>query len=307
MSEQIASQSEESQQNESVQSAFEAFGLIEDDAPETPTTEQQAKEEAPAIEPKAEPRIIKVKHNKEEVDADVSDDKLPELVQRSLALDKERERKAELEKNLDRAAKLAGFKDHADYIANLDRLEKEAQQKQQDQFQNLRQQLREEAEDAGLDPDKLDAWLDNHPLLQEASKAIQERQVAEESRKQQTVQEQWESQWQALYDAYPDLVETSTAFAEGGMPEWYTPEMQSRIERGYDPKDAYELAHSTTLRERNKQIGKQQAIKEQRLGLRAQVETNAHADLEPEVPTGLASAFSLFGLPTKAAQKYVKK
>ena len=306
MSEQIASQSEESQASD-VQAALEAFGLVEDDAPDTPGQEQKDEEAAPAIEQNSEPRIIKVKHNKEEIDADVSDAKLPELVQRSLALDKERERKAELEKNLDRAAKLAGFKDHADYIANLDRLEQEAQQKQQDQFKNMRQQLREEAEDAGLDPDKLEAWLDNHPLLQEANRAIQERQQAEAQRMQQTVQEQWTNKWQTLYESYPELAQTASAFAEGGAPDWYTPEMQARIDRGYDPIDAYELAHKSSIIERNKQMGRQQAIKDQRLGLRAQVETEASADLEPEIPDGLASAFAAFGIPKEAAKKYVKK
>lgn len=311
MSEQLGSHTEESHENEDVKAAFEAFSLLDDDDDTPPTpgkAEQESdKSEPPAKEVQPEPKKIKVKHNKEEIEVDVSDEKLPEYVQKALALDKERERKGQLEKNLERAAKLAGFEKVDDYLSNLDKLEQEAQKRQEDQFKTLRQELREEAESAGLDPDKLDAWLDNHPLLQEAQKAVQERQQAEQARVQQTAQEQFISKWRDLYDAYPDLLESAKAFEEGGTPDWYTPEMQSRIERGYDPRDAYELAHKSTLRERDKQEAQRKAIKDQRLGLRSQVETDANGEIAPEVPDALASAFSLFGLNPKAAQKYVKK
>lgn len=318
MSDQTTSHSGEAQETvldertAAVNDAFAAFGIDtpskQSEASDSRTESQDDSEtDAPDIERQPEPKKIKVKVDKEEREFDISDDKLPEYVQKAYALDKERERKTELQKNLERAAKLAGFEKVDEYLSNLDRLEQEAKQREQDKFRDLRQQLRDEAEDNGLDPEKLEAYLDNHPLFKEAQAAIQEKEQAELTRIQQTEQEQLQSKWKALYDTYPDLLETAKMFGEGNAPDWYTPDMQSRIERGYDPVDAYELAHKSKIAERNKQMAKQQAIKEQRLGLRSQVETQSAADLEPEVPDGLASAFSLFGLPVASAKKYVKK
>jgi len=296
MSDQTASHSEETQE---VQDALAAFGL---DAPEQAEVEVAEKQEAPATEPEQPGRTIKVKVDKEDREFDVSDEKLPEYVQKAYALDKERGKRTELEKNLERAAKLAGFDTSDAYLANLDKIEQEAQQKKEQQWQDLRQQLREEAEYNGLDTEKLDAWLDNHPLLQEAQRAVQERQQMEQERQTQTATQQWESKWQDLYTAYPEL-KTAT---DGDTPEWYTPEMQSRIDRGYDPKDAYELAHRDTLLQRSKQQATQRAIKEQRLGLRSQVEGDERGETEPEVPAELSAAFAAFGLNPKNAKKYVK-
>lgn len=308
MSEQTGSQTAESQEQENqVTSAFEVFGLeVEDETPETLEQERTEEEEAPAIEQKSEPKVIKVKHNKEEIEVDVSDEKLPEYVQKALALEKERERKTEYEKSLDRVAKLQGFNNHADLVANLDRLEQEAQRREIEAHDTLRADLRQQAEDAGLDPDAVQSYLDNHPLMKEAQKAIQERERVAQEITAQTRHQQTRAKWDELYSAYPELVESSQVFNDGGVPDWFTPEMQNRIARGYDPMDAYELAHKSKIIERNKHMAKQQAIKEQRLGLRSQVETNANADLEPDVPDNLASAFSLFGLSKESAKKYVK-
>lgn len=312
MSDQTASHSGETQE-QAVQTAFEVFGL---NTPDTNQTQPEGHQDvqtdqlgddndAPAREQQETPqRTIKVKHNKQEVEVDVSDDKLPEYVQKALALDKERERKSEYERSLDRVAKLQGFESHADLVANLDRLEQEAKQREEDRFKELRQQLRDEAEYNGLDPQKLDEWLDNNPLMIQARQAIEEREIAERERAKQTSHERWAAKWQELYTAYPEL--SNDTIAEGAMPEWYTPDMQARIERGYDPLDAYKLAHHSHLQAQAKRQAEQKAIKDQRLGLRAQVETTAAADLEPEVPEHLSSAFSLFGLDPKAAKKYVK-
>jgi hypothetical protein len=315
MSDTIASHSEDTPQDDyqtAVTDAFAAFGL---DTPSDSAGSSESQQDTldveqsnpPAKEETTPAKTIKVKHNKEEIEVDVSDDKLPEYVQKALALDKVRGKQTELEKNLERAAKLNGFDKTEDYLANLDRLEQEAQQRQQDQFKDMRAQLREDAEIAGLDPDRVDAWLDNHPLLQEANKAIQAGQKNEQERVKQEIEQQSLAKWNELYEAYPDLVESSKAFEDEGAPEWFTPEMQAKINRGYDPIDAYESAHKSNIIRQSKEQGKRQAIKEQRLGLRSQVETESSADLEPEVPDGLASAFSLFGLPKESAKKYVKK
>lgn len=261
-------------------------------------TPPPAKEEA-----KAEPKMMKVKHNKEEIEVDVSDEKLPEYVQKALALDKEREKKTEYEKALDRVAKQQGYKDHSDLIANLDKIEQDAQKQKEDEYARLEADLIQEYEDAGGDPEKLKSWLNNNPLLQKAradAEAAKEREATE----QQTKDEQeWNSKWDALYKKYPEL----RADADSNTFTFYTDEMKSRVDRGYDPIDAYELAHRDKIQAQNKSKTEQRIIKEQQLGLRSKVETNSPADNEPQVPTALSSAFAAFGLPADAAKKYVKK
>lgn len=304
----VGSQSEDSEQHDNdtnVGDVLAMFGIEDEEDEKSYNDKTPAK--ADAVEEKKEPRMIKVKHNKEEVEADVSDDKLPELVQRSLALDKERERKTELEKNLDRAAKLAGYKDHAEYVANFDKIEEQQKQQQQDAHNQLLTDLRQQAEEAGLDPDKLEAYLKNHPLVKEGEKALQERETDRTHREQEQQKQAYEAKWQDLYNKYPALAEDSKAWASGGEPTFFTAEMKSRIERGYDPVDAYELAHRDTLQTQTKKLTEQRVIKEQHLGLRSKVETTNDSDKEPQVPEALASAFAAFGLPVESAKKYMKK
>lgn len=312
MSEEVASHSDESQVSEkeaAVKDAFEAFGIeIEEETGESDEQqEEKAEEEAPAIEQKTEPKTIKVKHNKEEIEVDVSDDKLPEYVQKALALDKERERKSEYEKSLDRVAKLQGYKDHAELVANLDRIEHERAQAKEREFEELEKSFFDELVDVGLDEQKARDYIDKHPLLAEARALKTERAEAQQKEQAQTIQQQTRVKWDEFYSAYPELVESSQVFKEGRTPEWFTPEMQSRIERGYDPKDAYELAHKSTIMQQTAKKSEQKAIKDQMLGKRSQVETNTTPNNEPVVSPALATAFSMFGLNPSAAKKYVKK
>lgn len=304
----IGSHTEETLQHEHkevpMSDVYAAFGI---EAPKKEEPEVKAEEEAPAIEHKPEPKMIKVRHNKEEIEVDVSDDKLPEYVQRSLALDKERERKAELESNLDRAAKLAGFKDHAEYVANFDNLERQKQQKERDAHNNLIADLRAQAEDAGLDPDQVQSYLDNHPLVKEAEKAIQEREALRLAQEQEHAAAERTSKWNELYAKYPDLVESSKGFETGDDVPWYNTEMQTRIARGYDPVDAYELANRDKITAQTRKATEQKVIKQQQLGLRSQVETITSPDNEPQVPPALAAAFAAFDLPLSSAKKYLKK
>lgn len=304
MSEEIVSDSQietvEEEQNEEVKNAFEMFGITqqkeETKAPESEEDQSPAKE--------TDSKKLKVKFNKEDVEID--EDKIPELVQKGLGLDKERERKSELEKTLDRVAKLAGYDNNADYIANLDKLEQQQQQKKQDDFDKLKSDMRQEFIDNGFDPDKVDAYIETHPLMQKAREAVlkdEERSVQETLTK---TQEQNQKAWQELYKEFPDIVESSQAFNEGKEPEWYNAEMKSRITKGYDPVDAYRLAHMSTIQTQTKKAAEQKAIKDVMLGNRSQVETVQSTDTEPHVPEALTSAFSMFGLNPKSAKKYVK-
>jgi len=298
--------------DEAVKEALAMFG-VEDDTNVSPETEnvtespaeaQEGQSEAPATEQKreAEKKVyrFKLKVDKEEREFEVPEDQIAEYVQKAYVVDRERERRKELHKNLERAARLAGFEKVEDYLANLDRLEQEAKQREESRFQEIREKLREEAEFIGLKPEEIDNWINNHPRIKEAERILRGQQEAERQRAIAV-------KWQELYNAYPELVESSKAFDEGGVPDWFTPEMQALVERGYDPKHAYELAHRDKILEQVTQKAIQKAIKEQRLGLRAQAETNAASETEPEVPDDLATAFAMFGLPKEAARKYVKK
>lgn len=304
----IGSHTEETLESETndipMSDVYAAFGI---EAPKEEVKEEKAEEEAPAIEQKPEPKTIKVKVDKEEREFDVSEDKLPEYVQKAYALDRERERKAELERNLDRAAKLAGFENHAEFVANFEKLEQQRQQQEQDAHKQLIADLRQQAEEAGLDPDQVQTYLDNHPLVKAAQKTIQEGEKERLAREEQAAKAEARRRWDTLYEKYPDLIESSRAFDEGKAPDWFNAEMQNRIQRGYDPLDAYELANRDKITAQTRRATEQKVIKQQQLGLRSQVETVPSPDNEPQVPPALAAAFAAFDLPVSAAQKYVKK
>lgn len=287
----------------SMDEVFSMFDIKEEQEEQSVNDKPPAKEEV-----KVEQRIEKVKHNKEETEVDISTtEKLHDHLQRSLALDKERERKTELEKNLDRAAKIAGYKDHTEYVANFDKMEQQQQEQDKNAYNELRQDLRQQAEDAGLDPDKVEAYLNDHPLMKEAQQAIQERDSSRLEQETQTRKQTIHNQWQELYKAYPEIVEDSNKFTpEGGKADFYTPEMESMVNAGYKPLDAYRLAHMDKIQTKTVKASQQRLIKEQQLGLRSQVETNAAPDNEPAVPTALANAFEAFGMTASEAKKYMK-
>lgn len=298
---------------ETLSETYAAFGLTPKAAKEQDDAEHdnegKSVNETPAKEDvKAETKTHKFKHNKEDVEVDIStDEKLTDHLQRSLALDKERERKVELEKNLDRAAKLAGFKDHAEYAANLDRLEQQQQQKQQSDLDTMRKDLLDQLEANGIDRAQAEAYIENHPLIKQSKEAIQRDEERTKQEAEVKTKEQMNKAWQDLYTAYPDLVETSEAFNDGKEPEWFTADMKARILRGYDPKDAYELANRDKIVQKTTKAAEQKAIKDLQLGNRSAVETVPMGGQEPQASDELRNAFSMFGLDPKRANKYAKK
>lgn len=284
----------------SEEDVFAMFGI---DKPKE--KQEDEAEDDPAIDPKPEPKTIKVKYNKEEVE--VPEDKVPEYVQKGLALDKERERRSEYEKALDRAAKLQGFKDHAELMANLDSIEQEREQQQKDQFEQMEQKIIDELVFNGVDEQAAREYAKNNPLVKQAREALQEKEAIRQEQEKTRQQMEDAAKWDDLYQSYPDIIEDAKAWERGETPSFYTAEMQSRIDRGYDPKDAYELAHRDQIAAKSRKAAEQRLIKEQQLGLRSKVETSPTKDNEPEVSPALANAFAAFGLPVSAAKKYAKK
>lgn len=306
----IGSHTEESEQHDTGQDAelneaLKAFNIepVEEKEEKSVNDMPPAKEE---VTP--ETKIEKVRHNKEETEVDISTkEKLHDHLQRSLALDKERERKVEYEKALDRVAKQQGYKDHSDLIANLDQIEQKQIQQQKDQFEQMEHSVYQQLIENGVDEQAARDYVLNNPLLAEAKAAIQEKEQAKAQRDNEIQSQVIVQGWQELYSSYPDIMESAKAFNEGESPDWYTPRMQEMVNRGYTPKDAYELAHRDTLQSQTKRATEQRMIKEQQLGLRSRVETNTTPDAEPQVSAELASAFAAFGLPAESAKKYIKK
>lgn len=246
-----------------------------------------------------------VKYNKE--DRFVPEDEYDPLLRKGLNYEKVEGRAKTYESALDRVAKLQGYKDHADLLANIDTMEEQRLQQEKNQFDQLTEHLRQSAYEAGIDPEALDQWLDNHPLIKEAKEAASYRETerqrqAEEAQKQQEVEG-----WQKLFAKYPSLSEQIEEDEAGNTTApFLNEEMLSRIKRGYDPLDAYELANRGNLAQEAKKKTEQQILKQQRLNKRASVETAAAAKQEPEASKELTDAFALFGLPPEAAKKYAK-
>lgn len=213
------------------------------------------------------------------------------------------EQARQYENVLNRLAKQHGLKDHAELVSNLDRIEQESIQRQQEQFEQYKKQMRDEAENAGLDPEAVEQYLENHPVLNQAKEVLERESQAQTIRKQEEEQQRQLQGWEDLFRKYPQLTEQT---GDDGSAEWMTPEMERRIKRGYDPIDAYELVHRDSIIADERKRAEQSTLKQQRLNKRASVEKDTGGKLEPQAPAELTSAFAMFGINTKKAQKYAK-
>ncbi|MFW5438112.1 hypothetical protein [Paenibacillus apiarius] len=293
---------EADEQNQSMKDAYAVFGLEypQEEPADEPQDDHPPIDEAPEDEqPK---RGITVKHNKEEVFID--EEKIPEYARKGLNYEKVEGRAKQYQEALDRIAKQQGFKDHAELVANLDRVEQEAIQRKQEQFEVHKQRMREEAENAGLDPEAVEQYLENHPMLNQAREVLERESQAQDIRKQEEEQQRQTLGWEALFRKYPKLAEETSE--DGSEAPWLTTAMKERISRGYDPTDAYELVHRESIIADERKRAEQSTLKQQRLNKRASVEKDTSAKLEPQAPDELTAAFAIFGLDTKKAQKYTK-
>lgn len=304
----------EPQRDAETEALYDSFGVKpagEKKEIEFPNLDEPT-DDAPAIEQKTEDeptdsgKKLVVKYNKEDVEID--ENEVPELVQKGLALDKVREQAKQREQELDRAAKLLGYKDHADLTANLDRIEQEKVKQQADQFEALKQQIIDDLVYNGVSEEAARQYAENNPLVQQARTALEEKQQAEQTRQQQTAEQERLEGWKQLYEAFPDAAESAKLFGEGKSPDWYTPEMQSMIERGYKPMDAYRLAHMDKIQTQSAKRTEQKLIKQQHLGARSQVESNSAApsDETDLLPAQVALAES-FGVSLDGVRKQQKQ
>lgn len=174
-----------------------------------------------------------IKYNKEEVKIPVAERQ--NYLQKGYNYDKVQQRATELEsqvKYLEKRARQEGFADVDSYLKAIDEYEQQ-------------QQIERESARMGVDPETYAQYF--APVNQQLSELQQKVQTYEQQLTSQQQQEQAVKQWSSLYDAHPNLVESSSAFNEGKAPDWYTPQMQELVGRGYDPLHAYELTHKDTL------------------------------------------------------------
>ncbi|MNM07351.1 hypothetical protein D3C81_173930 [compost metagenome] len=284
-----------------VSAALALFDLLPE---QTEDTEPVDEEEDPPIDQEPERKGITVKYNKEDVFID--DDRVPELARRGLNYEKVEGRAKEYEAALDRAAKLNGYKDHAEYVADFDRLEQQVIQDKESKFATLKQELIDGYAADGYDPKQIEELIDNHPLFTEAKAVLDREKSSQDVQKQQQAEQEKLQGWHDLFAKYPQLTEELPE--DGSAAPWFTPEMQRLVnDRNYDPVDAYRLIHSDKIIADERKRTEQDVIKQQRLNKRAKVEGLATVSEEAQVPKEISEAFVLFGLDPKEAKKYIKK
>lgn len=272
----------------------EAFGLpakvVNDE--DSDEGEKSVNDKTPAKEDAtADGKKRVVKFNKE--DREIDESEVDGLLQKGLALDKERDRVKQSQNDLDRAAKLLGYKDHADLSANLETLEKTMLQDQQDKHEQLKQKMIDELVDNGVSEENARDYIDNNPLIQEGRKAI-------EAQQQTKAQQDAAAKWNELYETYEALEKP----VQGQPTPWYTPEMDALVQKGYSPLHAYELSNKGSLQQMTKKQTEQKLIKQQQLSGRTKVADNG--EQENRASEELRGAFAMFGIDPKRSQKYAK-
>ena len=177
----------------------------------------------------------------QEVDAPKPDENVGEAIKKEVERRAEKVRKEyesqleEIRKEneyLDKLARMNGFRDRHEFKKHVDELARQ-------------QEIEQEANRLGIDPETYLQHLE--PVNKKLSDLEQKVQTYEQQLSEKEQQERAQQQWGALYEAYPHLLEQAKAWEKGDNPEFYTEKMQEYINKGYEPIDAYELAHKETL------------------------------------------------------------
>lgn len=253
-----------------------------------------------AEEPPRDERGRYVKYNKE--DRFVTEDEYDPLLRKGLNYEKIEGRLKERESQLDLVAQLSGYKDHAEMLEQLPRIQEQRAQQEIDGFETVKNQLREQAADGYLDADAVEQFI------RRTEDAVQYKETERQRQEQERITQQQNQGWNELFAKYPSLSDQVQEDGAGGVAaDFLNEDMIRRIERGYDPIDAYELAHRGNLAQEAKKKTEQQVLKQQRLNKRSAVEPAGGSTKQSPVPTEVEEAFKLMGLNPEAAQKYFKK
>lgn len=176
-------------------------------------------------------------------DANVGDAIRREVERREAQLKKQYEEQytpyKQQSEQLKRAARLNGWGDDVNgYVSRLDELERQ-------------EQYEREAQRMGVDPETYAQHF--APVKSELQELRQKLQGFEQQQTATERQQQQTALWSDLYKEHPDLAESSQSFNEGQAPEWFTPEMQALIGKGYEPLHAYQLTNKEAILRKKEQ------------------------------------------------------
>jgi hypothetical protein len=147
------------------------------------SNEPSIQQDTPAVEEAAsspqDSNYFTVKYNKEE--KQVSYDEAPDYIQKGMNYDKVQQRADEYQQNLDRVARLSGYKDHSELLGAMEDLERE--------------QERQKYEQAGINPDKFKELVSELPEFQEM----------QQMKQQQQENQRLQSEANELFTEFPDL------------------------------------------------------------------------------------------------------
>lgn len=142
---------------------------------EAPIQQESAQVETPATTQD----YFTVKYNKEE--RQVSYDEAPDYIQKGLNYDKVQGKVSEYEQQLNRVAQLSGYQTHDELLAALDDIEQ--------------QQQRAQYEEAGIDPDIMNQFIEKHPDIQ----------YAREMKQKEEETQRFNNEANELFAEFPDL------------------------------------------------------------------------------------------------------
>lgn len=224
---------------------------------ETTNTESAPAETVTTPEPTEQPKGITVKYNKE--DKFVTEDEIPQWVQKGLNYDKvsERAKQAEtLQQNLDRVAKFYGYDSHDTYMKALEEAE-------------IRKQIEAEADRLGVDPSVIQEYV--QPMKNQVQSLEQKLKTYE----QQEMKRRIDAEIDQLKQQYPDFEQRRNDV------------FSLALERGYTLEDAYVLlTHREQLDKARLQAEQDALLK---LKQNADSSTGALGADAPEEKTGYMS------------------
>jgi hypothetical protein len=183
---------------------------------EAPIQQESTQEETPAT---TQDEFDVIKYNSEEVKIPVSERQT--YLQKGYNYDKVNQRVTEYEQQLNRVAQLSGYNTHDELLSALDDIEQ--------------QQQRAQYEEAGIDPDIMNQFIEKHPDIQ----------YARELKQKEEETQRFNNEANELFQAFPDLK------PENIPPEAFQLQKQMELQNKHIPLlDAY-------LRTSYKSLGQQ--------------------------------------------------
>lgn len=286
------------------------FGIVDNDPveqEEAVVDEEEQEEETEVDEeeqegaPTTEQTLAKlrIKYNGEEQELD--EDAAREYAQKGMNYDKIAEKLRQQEAHLDRIARNEGYKDHAELVANLDKLEEQNNQRKVQEFTRYEEDLLNQLEEAGYDRTAALKYINEHPAIVAGREALKERETQRVEREAKEKEEREAQGWMELLQTYPDLAKD---IQDGVRPQWLNDEMDALIKEGVKPIHAYRSIHLEAIMEKQRKAAEQTALKRQRLNKRSQVEREGKGSYQSKLSADEIAAAELFNIDPKEVAKF---